>query len=130
MAAPADRVIDELAVPTEPVLAVVSSRPAAIRSRLDRYGTVAMLGAAQHGRDGVSVARGCTVLVGEPEAWQSAWGELAALRPTARFVFHDCPLADFRAITRSRELPPPVDSADTVIVREPDGRMFRARLSP
>lgn len=112
----------------ESPLIVVSPRPSAIRERLERLGPVAVLGPQPRTADAVSVKAGSTVVLGDPNAWHGAWAMLAALRNTARLVFHDCTASDIRALTGARELPPPVDSADTLIVVEPDGRMFRARL--
>ncbi len=143
---PEARPVEELAIQAGNPLAVISSRPSAIRSRLERLGCVTMVGAfpRQGGELGsglgselssglgvnLGIARETTVLLGEPDAWQNAFAVLASLRTTARLVFHDCPMSDFRAITRSRDIPLPVDAADTLVVLDPDGRMFRATLPP
>lgn len=139
---PEARPVEELAIQAGNPLAVISSRPATIRSRLERLGCVTMVGAfpRQGGELGselgsglsvnLGIARETTVLLGEPDAWQNAFAVLASLRTTARLVFHDCPMSDFRAITRSRDIPLPVDAADTLVVLDPDGRMFRATLPP
>jgi len=117
----------ELGWPATSPLIVVSSRPAAILERLATLGPVTMLG-AQARAAGVSVEEDPAIILGDPNAWQGAWGMLTALRPTTTLAFHGCSASDIRALTHGRELSPPVDSADTLIVFEPDGRMFRARL--
>ncbi|MBX3098135.1 MAG: cell division protein [Salinibacterium sp.] len=48
-------------------------------------------------------------VVGDPEEWQSRWGALQSVREIADVVFEGCSLADVRALTRSRELPPPLE---------------------
>ena len=69
------------------------------------------------------------VVVGDVEEWQSRWGALALLRPVARILFEGCSVADFRALTRSRELPPPLAGLNEVAwewLR--DGSAVRVRL--
>jgi S-DNA-T family DNA segregation ATPase FtsK/SpoIIIE len=46
------------------------------------------------------------ILVGDPDDWQSRWGALAALRDRADILFDSCTVSDYRALSRSRELPP------------------------
>ncbi|MCB1281569.1 MAG: cell division protein FtsK, partial [Salinibacterium sp.] len=79
----------ELERSPESPLIVVSPRPSAIRERLERLGPVAVLGPQPRTADAVSVEAGSTVILGDPNAWQGAWAMLAALRNTARLVFHD-----------------------------------------
>lgn len=55
---------------------------------------------------GVPVA--AVVLLGDPEAWQSAWSLAVAVRHRVPIVFDRCTLADYRAITGVRSLPPPL----------------------
>jgi len=55
------------------------------------------------------------VIVGDVEAWQAQWGALAALRSTHTVVVDHCTVGEFRAVTRSRALPPPL---------APDGEAF------
>ncbi|MCI4657036.1 FtsK/SpoIIIE domain-containing protein [Cryobacterium zhongshanensis] len=49
-----------------------------------------------------------TVFIGDAETWQANWSLLAALRVRAPLVFDGCTLADYRMLTRRRELPPPL----------------------
>lgn len=67
-----------------------------------------------------------TLWVGDPDAWQAQWPLLTALRQHCTLVFDDCGLADFRAIARSRQLPPVISGANKLWVRTPDGSVSRA----
>jgi S-DNA-T family DNA segregation ATPase FtsK/SpoIIIE len=49
-----------------------------------------------------------TVLVADVDTWQGNWSVLAGLRHRAPILFDGCSIADFRAITRRRDLPPPL----------------------
>jgi S-DNA-T family DNA segregation ATPase FtsK/SpoIIIE len=92
-------------------LAIVSTRVSAVTARLHNAGyAVAQLGAlAAEPRELLTHSAGKPVaLVGDVDEWQSRWGALAALRPVATLLFDACGVADYRAITRSRELPPPL----------------------
>jgi S-DNA-T family DNA segregation ATPase FtsK/SpoIIIE len=59
----------------------------------------------------IDVRRGArpVVVVGDPDAWQSHWSTLNALRTTASLVFDGCTLAQVRAIVHARVLPPPTE---------------------
>jgi len=127
--APRDAVQKFFVVPGE-TLAVISSKPAALRSRLEELATVTTVSSMSPHTDELSVETGTTIVLGDPDSWQGAWARLPELRSRSRLVFHDCSLSDFRAITRSRHLPPPVESTDTVLIVEPTGRLFRAALAP
>jgi S-DNA-T family DNA segregation ATPase FtsK/SpoIIIE len=52
-----------------------------------------------------------TVLVADVDTWQAQWTLLTGLRHRAPVVFDGCSLADYRAITRRRDLPPPLAPA-------------------
>jgi S-DNA-T family DNA segregation ATPase FtsK/SpoIIIE len=124
LAAPPPLVVE---VPERGELAVVSGRlreltgywdPAAVRVRL--------VGLTD---DGIpSVDPGRTVLLGDPDAWQSDWAALSRARRDLPIVLHACGLADFRAITRSREVPPPLAPGEVWLVEH--GRVHRAVLAP
>lgn len=111
-------------------LAVVSTRPALALERLRRLApdrTVSLLDVAGPGAPAVGDSE---ILVGDPESWQSNWGGVAALRATP-VLFDGCSVAEFRAITRRRELPPlcaPGERAAWIVL--PDGSVSRARLPP
>lgn len=72
-----------------------------------------------------------TAFVGDVDVWQAQWSLLGALRPRANLVFDGCSLADYRAISRRRDLPPPLaPNRDRVWVLPPDGTVHRATLQP
>ncbi|MCU1444823.1 MAG: hypothetical protein JWP54_481 [Cryobacterium sp.] len=52
-----------------------------------------------------------TVLIADVDTWQAHWPLLAGLRQRAPVLFDGCSIADFRTITRRRDLPPPLASA-------------------
>ncbi|WP_166806230.1 FtsK/SpoIIIE domain-containing protein [Cryobacterium cheniae] len=79
----------------------------------------------------LSEAQAGTAFVGDVDAWQAQWSLLAALRPRADLVFDGCSLADFRAISRRRDLPPPLaPHRSRVWLLSPDGTVRRATLRP
>jgi len=78
----------------------------------------------------LAAARARQVVIADPDQWQAHWGALAAVRPTSTVVFHACSQADFRSLTRSRELPPllaPGDPEECWVLTD-DGSARRARL--
>lgn len=48
-------------------------------------------------------------VVAESDSWLSAWSALQSLRRSIPILFDGCSLAEFRSLTRRRELPPPVE---------------------
>ncbi len=105
-------------------LAIVSPRASALVARLP--GRVVALADAP---DVVAVARAGATLIGDVDEWQSRWGAIASLRGIADVVLEGCSTADYRAITRSRELPPPLDGRlGCCWCLEPDGSVSRSRL--
>lgn len=120
-----------LALPSGGSCIVVSPRPGAIRERLERLGRVSVLDHSTRGpSDGITIDAGSpAIFVADAEAWQSSWSLLTSLKTRSPLVFHQCSASDFRVLTRSRRTLLPTDSSeDTVVVLQPDGRMFRARL--
>ncbi len=104
-------------------LAVVTTRVRVVRE--------AIPGARSLGELDPALLRDGEVVVGDPEEWQSRWGALAAAQQVADVVLDGCSAADVRALTRSRELPPPLDAAGGHAWRlEPDGRISRVRFGP
>jgi len=133
------RPVEPLASIFEPVtahFAVVSSRPEAMVARLRETAParrVVLLAPAAFGtaRDELEVSRGGApaILVADPDAWQSQWSAYAGLQRSGDILFDGCSLADFRALTRSRELPPPFERGDRPLwLRSPDGGVCRVRL--
>ncbi|MEP6479166.1 MAG: FtsK/SpoIIIE domain-containing protein, partial [Rhodoglobus sp.] len=112
-------------------LAIVASRPAELAPRLGAEWAVTSLDGAPRDSRGVFLATGAvrSAIVGDAEEWQSHWGALAALRASSDILFHGCSLADYRALTRSRDLPPPIaDPPTTGWLLTPDGAVTRATL--
>jgi S-DNA-T family DNA segregation ATPase FtsK/SpoIIIE len=69
------------------------------------------------------------ILIGDPELWQAQWSLLATVQRSCDILFDGCSLADLRAVTRSRELPPPFPAGTRPLwVRTPDGELARATL--
>lgn len=69
------------------------------------------------------------VLVADPEAWQSRLGLFSQLSRTSSIAYHDCTLAQYRALSSTRSLPPPLERpAHTVWLAHPSAETARARL--
>lgn len=119
----------ETLVPARAPLAIVSGRAGWLAPQLARHRSVTELAAITGDARQVFAADPTAVLIGDVEDWQSRWGALAAVRPIASILFHGCTATDFRALTRSRELPPPPSSDPAMCWQlEPDGSATRARL--
>jgi len=72
-----------------------------------------------------------TIFVGDPETWQANWSLLAALRVHAPIVFDGCTLADYRMLTRRRDLPPPLaPGRGHLWSLSPDGELSRVVVGP
>jgi S-DNA-T family DNA segregation ATPase FtsK/SpoIIIE len=114
-----------IAIEPDRPLAVVSTRASAVTARLAAagYEVLALTGAPDPG----AIGRGRVAVVGDVDDWQSRWGALAAVRPVAQVVLDGCTPADLRALTRSRELPPPLGRGDAWLL-EPDGTVRRTAL--
>ena len=118
-------------------LAAVSTRPEQFAESLRRHAPnrrIVLLAPTGFGvrTDALEVSRGGTppILVGDPELWQSQWSLLAALQRDGDILFDGCSLADLRALTRSRDLPPPFPPGTRPLwVRTPDGELVRATLT-
>lgn len=111
-------------------LAVVTTRAGALSERWRRHPRVRLVELAQAAAapEGIAVAGESTpIVVGDVEEWQSRWGALSALRPVAQVVFDRCTPADVRALTRSRELPPPISGDEHGWILTPDAGLQRVR---
>jgi S-DNA-T family DNA segregation ATPase FtsK/SpoIIIE len=108
-------------------LAVVAARPRDLAEHWDRARVrVHVLGEADAGSPVIDPGR--TVLLGDPDAWQADWTTLSRARRDLAIVFHGCGVADVRAFTRSREVPPPLGPGEVWLVEH--GRVRRAVLEP
>ncbi len=109
-------------------LAVVSSSPGAVASRLGELGQVHRLGDAP-AVGTVEAARPRGILLGDPDDWTASWTLLAALRPRVPILFHACSITEYRTLSRRRELPPPLAAPqNTGWLLHPDGRVERVRI--
>jgi S-DNA-T family DNA segregation ATPase FtsK/SpoIIIE len=71
-----------------------------------------------------------TAIVADADAWLSQWTLLSALRARSTLVLDECSLADYRSVTRRRDLPPVLQArSGHVWLLEPDGHVHRARLA-
>jgi S-DNA-T family DNA segregation ATPase FtsK/SpoIIIE len=114
-------------VPERGELAVVSGRPRLLADAWNPADVrVRFVGSIDDGIPRVDPGR--TVLLGDPDAWQSDWAALSRARRDLPIVLHACGLADFRAITRLREMPPPLAAGEVWLVEH--GRVNRAILEP
>ncbi|MFM9876971.1 MAG: FtsK/SpoIIIE domain-containing protein [Rhodoglobus sp.] len=102
--------------------AIVTNRVAAL---LARWPDAVAL--AEADPDLTSAARSGATIVGDPDEWQSRWGAIAGLRAHAEIVLDGCTPADFRALTRSRQLPPPLVAGQCWRLNA-DGSATRIRL--
>lgn len=124
---PPTRVVD---VPAGGELAVVAARPRDLLERWDPARVrVRLVGepVEELRVEGVGVDPDRTVLLGDPDAWQSDWATLARARRDLRIVVAGCSVADVRAVTRSREVPPPLGTDEVWLVEQ--GRVSRAILA-
>jgi S-DNA-T family DNA segregation ATPase FtsK/SpoIIIE len=78
----------------------------------------------------LTVSRGDApgIIVGDPDDWQARWGAIASLRETVPIMVDGCSVADYRAVTRDRRLPPPLVRPETFWLVEPRAAPRRARL--
>jgi len=124
--------------PGRPV-AAVSSRPAEFARRLrlasPAFATpnaIVQLGAGSPSPHDIAVSSGrhTHAIVGDAEAWQAHWGAVLSLRATHQVLVDGYAAADYRALTRQRELPPPLNPGSTAFwLLAPDGGVRRARIA-
>ncbi len=70
------------------------------------------------------------ILVGDPQLWQGHWGLIASALRSNTVVFDGCSIADLRALTGRRELPPPFDRGERPMWSlTPGGDYRRARFT-
>lgn len=117
------------------MLAVVSTRPGDFARRLrtlePSIGEVVELASgrpasAAPGTIEFGDAGARRVVVGDPDAWQANWTVLGSARSRGPVVFDRCSIAEFRAISARRILPPPIrPGVEQCWVLETDGTVRR-----
>jgi S-DNA-T family DNA segregation ATPase FtsK/SpoIIIE len=81
--------------------------------------------------DELTVSRGGQppIVVADPDAWQSQWTVFGSLQRESTVLFDGVSLAEFRGLTRSRDLPPPFAAGErTLWAVTPEKELGRARL--
>ncbi|MGV8884093.1 MAG: FtsK/SpoIIIE domain-containing protein [Microbacteriaceae bacterium] len=112
-------------------LFVVSTRPHEVCERLAAAFSAAVISrVSQQPPGAVEISRGSEtrILVGDPDDWQARWGALTAVRETIPIMIDGCTVADYRALTRDRQLPPPLAHPASFWLIEPRCAPRRARL--
>ncbi|MCU1533919.1 MAG: cell division protein, partial [Glaciihabitans sp.] len=92
--------------------AIVTSRPTELADRIlaaRPSAVIRQLGGEVGDPRSLFVGRGgpAELLIGDADAWQAHWGAFAAVRASVSVLFDACSMAEYRQLTRSRELPPP-----------------------
>ena len=119
-------------------LAVVSTRPRDFARRLREsgcpLGEVIELAdqTPSHSAEVSVIDTQCpSVIVADPETWQSHWGLVGSVRSSVSILFDRCSLAEFRAVSGRRTLPPPLSPlSGNCWLLEPDGAVSRVRALP
>ncbi|QNE46448.1 hypothetical protein F1C58_05675 [Glaciihabitans sp. INWT7] len=116
-----------------PFVAIVTTRVAEFSRRLGEIrpplGELVHLSSAPRpGALEVVDPRGSTILIADPDSWQGNWALLGAARSQGLVVVDRCSVAEFRAISGRRALPPPIrPGADQCWALRPDGSVRRMR---
>jgi S-DNA-T family DNA segregation ATPase FtsK/SpoIIIE len=136
--APPDSADGATAVAVNPAtverLAVVSTSPHRFADALrDAVGSrrVTVLGERRPGDPQLEVSLGGSpdILIADPDTWQAHWTLVSAIRRTHQLLFDGCSLAEVRALTRLRDLPPPFNRGERPMwLLSPEGEFSRARL--
>jgi S-DNA-T family DNA segregation ATPase FtsK/SpoIIIE len=119
-------------------VAAVSSRPAEFARRLRlaspafaAANAIVQIGPGSPSPQELAVSSGprARAIVGDAEAWQAHWGAVASLRATHQVVVDGYTAADFRGLTRLRDLPPPLNPGSPAFwLLPPEGGVRRARI--
>jgi S-DNA-T family DNA segregation ATPase FtsK/SpoIIIE len=69
------------------------------------------------------------IVIGDPDTWQARWSVLTTLRARFDVLFEGCSIPEFRAVLRSRELPPVLGPGSRhAWLAQPNGTVLRAVL--
>ena len=71
-----------------------------------------------------------TVVIGDPDDWQAAWSVLGSLPHRQQLLFDRCSVADYRAIARSRGVPPPLSNPGELWRVDSSNRVQRVQIHP
>lgn len=135
-ARPAAELLAQAVVPTvvgevgfDRPLAVVSTRPAADVARWRAGGAEVIDIGEQPAATPPDSSDASVVLIGDPDAWQSAWSLLAAVRRRLPLLIDGrVAPSELRALTRLRDEPPPLASVADEWWLVEDGTLTRTRL--
>ncbi len=116
-----DQVFRAIDFAPEGSFAVITASPATTTARLNSQ-FVALgsdheildVGAAQHAGDTnltVTVGARPRAVIGTPEKWQSFWGALETVSTQWPVVIEGCSVSEYRSVTRSKSLPPPLENS-------------------
>ncbi|MDJ0334707.1 FtsK/SpoIIIE domain-containing protein [Salinibacterium sp. G-O1] len=108
--------------------AIVTSRASRVGTQLASCGLDVLELSMLPAGEWESMLQGGQAVVGDVEQWQSRWGLLPALRSSAEIMFDRCTIADYRSLTRSREVPPPLIGLTDAVWLEGDEGVLRATL--
>lgn len=117
---------------TDRPLAVISTRPRRTASQLRNLGMAVteLASGDEPVSTTISSRNQTTAVVGDPDEWQSRWGALGAARATSDLLFVGCSVTEFRTLTRSRELPPPLATEGACWLLDSHGAVSRVLLLP
>lgn len=95
-------------IASQPAVAVASTRPREFTTRLlASHPGVRILGPGD-GELAVTAGVPFSIILGDVDSWNARWGALAALRGSVPIVIDNCSVADYRALLRDRDVPPPL----------------------
>ncbi|MCU1545524.1 MAG: hypothetical protein JWP30_624 [Homoserinimonas sp.] len=108
--------------------AIVTTQPTDVARQLKKLGiTVLALTGAPAGA--LIVETGPVTYVGDHAAWQARWGALAALQQKMPVLIEHCTPAEYRALTGSRALAPPIGNGPGgAWMITPEGGITRVQL--
>lgn len=70
------------------------------------------------------------VIVGDVDGWSAQWQRMSTLRMSAPILFDRCTVAEFRAVSGQRRLPPPIDQySGSAWLLEPGGALSRVTVA-
>jgi S-DNA-T family DNA segregation ATPase FtsK/SpoIIIE len=112
-----------------PLTLVVTARPGEVEERLSGAADTVQLRTVPSAELRIRETGRPMVLIGDVEAWHAEWGRLTALRPSAAMLFDRCTVADFRALSGRRSLPPAMAMhTESAWLQSPEGALGRVLL--